>query len=58
MDRYNPVFLKNLWKPRLQTKPSRIVGVPSLGQEECLALQVLHMLYNPAGDLLHGLVIA
>jgi hypothetical protein len=30
VDRHNFVFLENFWKPVLQTKPGRIVGMPSL----------------------------
>ena len=45
-------------KPFLQTKPGRIVCVPSLGQDEILALQFLVVLDNPPDDRLHGFVIA
>ena len=48
MYRDNFVFIKHLRKPVLQTNTGRIIGVPSFGQEECLALQSFEMLYNPA----------
>jgi hypothetical protein len=51
------VFLENFGIPVLQTKPGRVVGVPSLGQEECLTLQPLHVLDDTAHKGLHGLVI-
>ena len=39
--------------PFLQTKPGRIVGVPSLGQDEVFALQFLVILHNPPDDFFH-----
>jgi hypothetical protein len=51
------VFLENFGVPILQTKPGRIVGVPSLGQEKRLTLQPLHVLDNTTDKRLHGLVI-
>ena len=40
------VFLENLREPVLQTKPGRIVSVPSLGQQERFTIQPLHVLHN------------
>ena len=46
VDRNHPVFLEDFGVPVLQTKPGRIVGVPSLRQEKGLALQPLQVLHN------------
>ncbi len=51
------VFLENFGIPILQTKPGRIVGVPSLGQEERLALQSLQVFNDAAYKFFHRLVI-
>jgi len=57
MDRDDPVFLENLRKPVLQTKPGRIIGVPSLRQEERFAIEPLHMLHDAAYEGFHGWII-
>jgi hypothetical protein len=44
--------------PFLQTKPGRIVGVPSFGQDEIFALHLFVVLDDSADNLLHRLVIA
>ena len=58
VDRYDLVFLENFGKPVLQTKPGRVVGVPSLGQKERLTLQPLHVLDDTTHERLHGLIIS
>ena len=44
--------------PFFETKPGRIVGVPSLGQDEVLASQFLVIFYNPPDDFFHRFVVA
>ena len=39
--------------PFLQTKPGRIVGVSSLGQDKVFALHFLVILHNPPDDCFH-----
>ena len=58
VDRYDLVFLENFGKPVLQTKPGRVVGVPSLGQKERLTLQPFHVLDDTTHERLHGLIIS
>lgn len=43
--------------PFLQTKPGRIVSVPSFGQNEVLALELLVVLDDTTDHLFHGFVI-
>jgi hypothetical protein len=57
VDRDDFVFLEDFRIPVLQTKPGRIVGVPSLGQEKRLALQSLQVFNDAADQFLHRLVI-
>ena len=57
VDRDDFVFLENFWKPVLQTKPGRIVGVASLRQEERLALQLFHVFNDATHKSLHRFVI-
>jgi hypothetical protein len=58
MNRDDFAFLENFWIPVLQTKPGRIVGVASLGQEERFALQPFQVFDDAAHERLHGLVIS
>jgi hypothetical protein len=51
------VFLEDFGIPSLQTKPGRIIGMPSLGQQERLALQSLQVFDDAAHKSFHGLVI-
>jgi len=44
--------------PFFETKPGRIVGVPSLWQDEVLAPQFLVIFYNPPDDFFHRFVVA
>lgn len=44
--------------PFFETKPGRIVGVPSLWQDEILAPQFFVILYNPPDDCFHRFVVA
>ena len=56
--RDNLVLIESFGEPCLQTKPGRIIGVPSFGQEERLAVQPLHVIHDPPHQGLHGLIIS
>ena len=53
MDRDHFVLVKYFGIPILQTKPGRIIGMASFGQQERLALQPLHMFNYSANKGLH-----
>jgi len=44
--------------PFLQTKPGRIVSVPSFGQDEVLALEIFVVLDDTTDNFFHRFVIA
>jgi len=53
-----PEFFQSLGKPFLQTIPGCQIGVPSFGPEQGINFQTAHVLHNPAGHGLYGVVIA
>ena len=44
--------------PFLQTKPGRLVSVPSFGQDEVLAFELLVVFDDTTNHFFHGFVIA
>ncbi len=56
-NRYKSKFIKNFGIIFLKTRPGRKVCVASFGPEKGFDLKLFHLLHNPAGHDLHGIIV-
>jgi hypothetical protein len=57
-NRHKSKFIDRLGIICFKTRPGRKIGVPSFGPEKGVDFQPLHLLQNPAGHHLHGVIVA